>query len=533
MPELDAIVSSMIGAGLPSSGNGAWPIPALGPWPAEPGRHHVIVIGAGIGGLTAAALLARRGCKVLVVEAHDRLGGCCSSWIRRARGRDGIARRFVFDAGVQDISGLGPRGPVRRLLQEIGAENKLDWRRVRHRYLLDGTCLDLGCNRAAFEAELCRLYPHEANGIAGLVREIAAIYDEIYAGRAAAGGVPAPPQTPAETIAWPRDNPRAARWLGVPFVDMLAHYVSDPALKRVLLTISEYVSDEPDRLGTIDMVPLFGYYFDGGYYPAGSSQTFADALGATVVEHGGRIELRCSACRIVLEDGRVAGIVCAGGKMDRTEHAPLVLANADVVASLTDLIDPATLPPRYKSRIERLQRGPSAVLVSLGLDMVPDLPARVFLTVDDLQLGIGNPSAIDASLAPAGCAALTLLCLLPEAEKAHWFATDRRTYRKAKADFAERLISAAATLIPRLRDHIRYLQVAAPPTFTRYLRSSNGTIYGAARGSWSPAIKTPVPGLMLVGGGVQTGPGIEAVVIAGTIAAHLIAPATPDERVGL
>jgi hypothetical protein len=61
------------------------------------------------------------------------------------------------------------------------------------------------------------------------------------------------------------------------------------------------------------------------------------------------------------------------------------------------------------------------------------------------------------------------------------------------------------------------------------LRSADGSIYGAARGQWTPPIKTPVPGLMLLGGG-QTGPGIEAVVITGTAAANLIAPpnAAPD-----
>src|SRR5262249_59941025 len=93
----------------------------LGRRPDEPERHHVIVIGAGMGGLTAAALLARRACKVLVLEAHDRPGGCCSSWTRRVRGSDATPRRFVFDAGVQDISGLGPRGAVGSLRAVLGA----------------------------------------------------------------------------------------------------------------------------------------------------------------------------------------------------------------------------------------------------------------------------------------------------------------------------------------------------------------------------------------------------------------------------
>src|SRR6516162_3779400 len=178
--------------------NLTWPIPVLGHWPDEPNRHHAIVIGAGMGGLTAAALLARRGYKVLVLEAHDRPGGCCSSWKRRVRGSDTTPRHFVFDAGVQDISGLGPCGPVRSLLTELGAQHRLDWRRVRHRYLLDGLCLDLGRDGAEFDTELRRLFPHEAEGISALLGEIAAVYTDIYAEIAAMCRVPAPPLAASE-----------------------------------------------------------------------------------------------------------------------------------------------------------------------------------------------------------------------------------------------------------------------------------------------------------------------------------------------
>jgi phytoene dehydrogenase-like protein len=78
--------------------------------------------------------------------------------------------------------------------------------------------------------------------------------------------------------------------------------------------------------------------------------------------------------------------------------------------------------------------------------------------------------------------------------------------------------------VPNLRRHIVYRETAAPPTFTRYTGALNGNIYGAARGQWCPAVKSPIPGLMLVGAGCQNGPGIEAVVISGRIAADLIAP---------
>ncbi len=60
----------------------------------------------------AGALLAKRGLKVAVFEAHDRPGGDCSSWVRKVKVRQGV-QKFIFDAGVQDFSGLGPRGPLR------------------------------------------------------------------------------------------------------------------------------------------------------------------------------------------------------------------------------------------------------------------------------------------------------------------------------------------------------------------------------------------------------------------------------------
>ena len=240
--------------------------------------------------------------------------------------------------------------------------------------------------------------------------------------------------------------------------------------------------------------------------------------------HGDRVELQCTVHKILIERGRVEGLLCASRRRERIERASIVLSNGDLVSTLTTLLDPTLLPPGYLRRIRAINRGPSAVLVSLGLDRVPDLPARVFVSRDGLHFGIGNPSAIDRSVASPGCAAVTLLHLLAESEKRRWFGLERKAYNRAKVDIGERLLTAAETVIPGLRDRICYMQVAAPPTFTRYLRSADGSIYGAARGQWTPPIKAPVPGLLLLGGGGRTGPGIEAVVVAGITAANLIAP---------
>ena len=168
-----------------------------------------------------------------------------------------------------------------------------------------------------------------------------------------------------------------------------------------------------------------------------------------------------------------------------------MIANADVVGTLTDLSGAWQLPKRFGQRVQQLRRGPSAILLSLALDILPDLPARIFVSANGLHFGIGNPSAIDPTLAPSGFAALTILCLLSEEEAATWLDANDAGYKARKEAFARRLIAAAETVIPNLRQHILYRQTASPKTFARYARTRNGNIYGAACGQWRPAVKSP------------------------------------------
>ncbi|WP_175424467.1 phytoene desaturase family protein [Azospirillum brasilense] len=372
-------------------------MPTFGGWPAGDHEHHAVVVGAGIGGLSAAATLAARGLKVLVVEAHDRPGGYCSSWLRKVRGRDGSVGRYVFDAGVQDFSGLGPRGPLRRLLDGLGVAQRMDWRRVRHRYVQDGLCLDVPDQPADLVTRLQALFPQEAPGIAAFFAEMGRVYADLYADVDETGGVPMPPATLEEMRSWTARRPDAWRWMHRPYAEMLDAHLRDPRLKDLLTTISEYVTDRPELLPVREMAPLFGYYLEGGWYPAGGSQRLAELLCAVVRERGGAVHLRTRAERILIEDGRAVGIATGDGTVHR---APLVLANSDVVGTLTRLVDPALLPRRYAQRVKGLKRGPTAVLVSLAVEGVPDLPARVFVGADGLHFGIGNPSAVDPSLAP-------------------------------------------------------------------------------------------------------------------------------------
>jgi phytoene dehydrogenase-like protein len=410
--------------------------------PADSHSHDVAVVGAGIGGLAAAALLARKGAKVLVVESHDRPGGSCTSWLRKARLRDGTVGRFIFDSGVQDFSGLGPSGALRWLLTELGLGSRLTWHRVRHRYHLDDLVIDVPATAEGFAQILEGMFPGEAGGLADFFKTISTIYKDLGDH---GGANPGMPQTAAEREQWVARHPVSAQWMQSSFVAMLDAFMADERPKHFLTTLAEYLTDDAASLTVGEMAPLFGYYIDGGFYPQGGSQELANALAEVVKENGGQL--------------------------------------------------------RLSTRVDRA------------------MSARVFVTKKDFPFGIGNPSAIDPTLAPPSCAAVTLLCLLNEEDSAQWFKFDQRTYAAEKEAFSKRLLTIVEEIAPGFAASIVYRQTATPPTFARYLTTKAGNIYGGARRQWKPFNQPVLPGLFLVGGGTLPGPGIEAVVLSGIAAA--------------
>jgi phytoene dehydrogenase-like protein len=494
----------------------AWEVPHFA-GTGHPEGHDVIVIGAGIGGLAAGALLAKRGLRVLVLEQHGQPGGYCSSWQRRTP--EGI---FLFDAGVHDISGLGPRGPVRNLLEQLGLEQEIEWLRVRQEYVAPGLRIKVPEGAPAYIELLARRFPAEREGIGKLFAEIEAIYEDMYADVDRTGGVPRPPRTVEDMLAYPRTHPHLARWYGRPFGSLLDAFVVEPRLKVILCALSAYLTDQATILRVQDMVPLFGYVFHGGFYPKGGSQRLADALVESIRRSSGQVLLGTGARSIRVTAGAVQGVETVRGDF---HQAPVVISNADAKHTLLELVGKDRLPRRFARRIEATIPSASAFAVFLGVDFQPEVEAMAMVLG---SVGVCVPSKLDPSLAPPGHASISLFRLVSAEESRQW---DRSApdYADRKRRWGDDLITRAEALIPNLRAHIVYRDEATPATFARYTGAAQGAIYGLARGQLPIPTQSPIRGLFLVGAAVYPGAGIEAVVISGTSVADRIRPAIPAQ----
>ena len=217
--------------------------------------YDAVVAGAGIGGLTCAALLARAGLRVLLVEQHYMVGGYCSTFRRSG---------YTFDAATHFYPLLGnPDTITGRLLQDLGISTR--WVKmdpVDHFHLPDGTRFEVPADFDTYRTRLGAMFPAEA---APLDEFFALVRSAYLAGL-------------LHHFRW-RDTARFAELRALTVREVLDRYFRDPRLKLLLTADCPHWGSPPCRTSFVFDSMLRLSYFLGNYYPKGGSQAFADAPG--------------------------------------------------------------------------------------------------------------------------------------------------------------------------------------------------------------------------------------------------------------
>jgi phytoene dehydrogenase-like protein len=502
----------------------------------------VAVVGAGVGGLTAAALLARAGAKVAVFEAHDKPGGFCHCWEGTAW-IDDRPLTFRFDAGVHDVSGWFDGAAVRAVLARLDLDDAIERRRLDHGFVDARGRWDVPRDWDDFVASVARRYPESAAPLRALLADGRTLFDSMYATSRDRGGVPGQPGTVAALIDYARAHPLAVRWLQRPLAELMAHHGVTGEARALIERIGFYVTHRPHALRVGEFAPLLGYFVHGGHYPIGGSGTITQWLADSIALDGGSVRLGTRVERVLasMDGTRVAGLRLADGTEVR---ARTVVYNGDAIAFSRGMLPADALPAGFREQLRVLEPAMSMFMVHLGVrGDPPELPPVMHVDAGGIEMEMVLPSRVDPGAAPPGFHTVELMQVVPPDEAAGWFDDPERfdpvgqrgspAYLERKARTADAMIAVAGTLIPGLAERIVFRREASPLTFRRYGSSTMGSIYGVGLPFGQLHRRSPLPGLVFAGA-MTRGAGVEPAMMSGAEAADALLPgllADPQRRV--
>ena len=491
-----------------------WHVPLTPTTSRQQNEYDVAVVGAGIGGLTCAALLAKRGYKVLVLEQQSQPGGYCHSLERG---------EFTFSAGVTGITGVWDKGPVTRALHQLGIS--ADGRFTPHsrRYVYKGKNVDVGSDLRTLTGSLGDSFPEEKTHIDAFYQEAAEAFYQLheYSDRF---DTPLPDHLVVRLMGdkaaanLPRMYPRLYDWLGKSLRQKLDEHFESDTLKALVAASSEQNGTAPEATtGLRALLGCVGPQIAGTCYPEGGPGAFAEAMAHAVEANGGTIMLNYRADRILTDRRRVRG-VRSGAEIFQ---AHVVVANVNPRTCALQLVEASEIGGPYIDFIKSLPMSRSAFIVYAGIDA--DLSAYPSLIENmDGDFRILINSNVEPRLAPRGRSSLTLIAPMGYRD---FPPRDERDYDDRKRQFAALLMRKAAEVIPGLSDRVVVLDAATPRTLESYTSIPEGALYGFDQsvGSRRPHFRAPIKGLYFAGASTFPGAGIESVVMSGTICANDIA----------
>jgi prolycopene isomerase len=493
-------------------------------------QYDVIVVGAGLGGMTAASLLAKRGLSVLMVDQQNKPGGACTSFKREDH---------VFDVGAAMLYGFGDKGfkPFRFLINELEEPIDVVAHSTLARMTFEGQEIIFWPDIDRFLAELIKLFPQEKDGLKAFYADLYKMYENIVI----KNEVISPPSefSPRQGLRRLMSDPLAIvkmqKLLTTSTLDLLEKYFHAPEVINFfdkLCSAYSYTTAE-ETPAVLAATMFIDNHVGGVYFPAGGAQMLPNTIEKAFERYDGQTLYRKLVDEILIRDGQAYGVRLSDGVEIRADR---VIANATVWNIYGKLIRLEHIQPERLKWVQTLV----PTFPSMTMYMIVDresfpaglYPWEIFIenrkVIDSSDLTLYINSLVDTSLCPADhlvvMAIAPNMCQWPHPDEPGYHSPE---YEAQKQHEADRMIDQIELHIPGFRKHIRSLIIGTPTTIERYLLKNGGAVGGPKNQIGQEMLKrlharSEWKNLYFCGDSTVMGTGAPATTVSGVGAANVI-----------
>jgi phytoene dehydrogenase-like protein len=496
--------------------------------------YDVIVIGAGMGGLSSATHLAVGGMKVLLLEQHYKVGGCTSSFERGD---------FKFETALHEMSIGGGTGLIRRLFEKAGIADDVELIQapsIGHSYFPGFEFTHPNGVQETFDA-LIKQWPKEKENLEDFHEMLEEMHDETLQLRDLYMADPIKAFFKKLTV--PLRQRTLTKYNNNTLKEVLDDFFEDEQLKAALAQFWIYHGPPPSELWSlIHFVATYSYMHNGAWQVKGSSQAMADAYAARIQELGGTV-MTDSLVESVMVDkkDRARGVTLASGEEITAQY---VVSSVDPFQLFNKMIPKEQTPRNIRKMLNKMKPSNSFVGVYLGLDvpishfglketdyeLVYNTSMDEDLMYKNMMSGNYKEGIVTITLysnlkdpfyAPTGKSVVVLNAF---SDISTWPERGDKYY-KQKKEMEDDLIKLAENVMPKLSEHIEVREGMTPRTIQQFTLQHNGIPYGwnfTPEQSSRMPIATDIEGLYMTGSWAWPAHSVAMTQLSGFLAAQLI-----------